>query len=99
MATTMNISSFMTDVRRTAQLDTPKPTKVKPDVPEQKAFIVSDRHSTIKAERLSEMWGISKKQAHKMLRVTMQRGVRSAVMPLSRHYKSDLIYNTPRLGG
>ena len=63
-ATTMNISwisSFMTEVRRTAQLDTTRPTNVKPDVPEQRAFIVSDRHSTIKAERLSKMWGISKK--------------------------------------
>jgi hypothetical protein len=67
----MGISSFMmTDTRRTAQLDTTKPTKVaKPDVPEQRAFTASDRHSTIKAERLSEMWGISKKQAHKTLRV------------------------------
>jgi hypothetical protein len=87
----------MTGIRRTAQLDTTKPEK--PDVPEQRMFIASDRHSTIKTERLSEMWGISKKQAHKTLRVTTQRGVRSAVMPLSRCYKSDLIYNTPRLKG
>jgi hypothetical protein len=70
-ATTMNISSFMTDLRRTAQFDTPKPL-VKPDVPEQRTFIASDRHSTIKAERLNEMWGVSNKQAHKMLRVTTQ---------------------------
>ena len=45
------------------------------------------------------MWGISKKQVHTTLRVTTQRGIRSAVMPLSRRYKSDLIYHTPRLGG
>jgi hypothetical protein len=45
------------------------------------------------------MWGISKKQAHKTIRVSTQQGVRSAVVPLSRPYKSDLIYNTPRLGG
>ena len=95
--TVLNISSFMSNVRRTAQLDSFKPL-VNPDVPEQRAFIASDRHSTVKAERLSEMWGISKKQAHKTLRVTMQRGVRSAVMPLSRRYKSNLIYQTPRLG-
>ena len=87
----------MTGIRRTAQLDTTKPEK--PDVPEQRMFIASDRHSTIKTERLSEMRAISKKQAHKTLRVTTQRGVRSAVMPLSRCYKSDLIYNTPRLKG
>ena len=89
---TMNNSSLMTDLRRTALLDTTKPTKVKPDVPEQRAFIVSDRHSTIKAARLSIMWEISKKQAHKTLRVTTQRGVQSAVMPLSRRYKSYIQY-------
>ena len=93
---TMNISSFMTAIRRTALLDTTKPMKVKPDIPQQRACIASDRQSTpIKAERLIEMLGISKKQAHKTLRVTMQRGVQSAVMPSSRRYKSDLIYNTP----
>jgi hypothetical protein len=73
--------------------------KVKPNIPEQRAFIASDRHLTIKADTLSEMWGILKKQAHKTLRVTTQRGVQSAVMPLSRRYKSNLIYQTPRLGG
>jgi hypothetical protein len=46
--TVLNISSFMSNVRRTAQLDSFKPL-VNPDVPEQRAFIASDRHSTVKA--------------------------------------------------
>jgi hypothetical protein len=90
------VARFMSDLRITAQLD----MKVeKQDIPEQRVFISSDRHSTIKADRLSEMWGISKKAAEKTLKVTTQRGIRSAMMPLSRRYKSDLIYNTPRLKG
>jgi hypothetical protein len=99
----LEISNSMSNARRTAQLDTFKPLvdtlKVKPDIPEQRAFIASDRHSTIKADTPREMCGISKKQAHKTLRITTQRDVRSAVMPLSRRYKSNLIYQTPRLGG
>lgn len=95
-STIMKISSFVIDLRRTAQLET---AIAKPDVPEQRTCIASDRHSTIKADRLSEMWGISKKQAKTTLRVTTQRGIRSAVMPLSRQYKSDLIYSTLRLNG
>jgi hypothetical protein len=75
----LNISTFMSNARRTAQLDTFKPLvdtlKIKPDIPEQRAFIASDRHSIIKANTLSEMLGISKKQAHKTLRVITQRGV------------------------
>lgn len=69
------------------------------DVPEKRTFLSGERHSVVSTEVLSHRWGIGKQIAEKTLRVTTQRGVRSAIMPLSRRYRQDLIYRTPRLDG
>ena len=48
-------------------------------------------------EDLSNMWGIGLSTAKSTLSVTTQKGIRSAVMPLSRRYRADRIYRVPRL--
>jgi hypothetical protein len=67
------------------------------DVPGAKTFISNKRHSQITCEQLSERWNIGLSQAKSTLKVTTQRGVRSAIMPLSRRYRTDRMYNQRKL--
>jgi len=57
-----------------------------------KTFISTERHSNISPEDLSETWGISVEQAKMTLDATTQRHGRSAIMPLSRRYRLDRMY-------
>ena len=49
----------------------------------KKTFISNERHSTVNADDLSNRWNISLAQAQQTLKVTTQRGIRSAALPLS----------------
>jgi len=69
------------------------------DVPSQRTFISKERHSAVTAEQLSERWNIGLAQSKQTLRVTTQRGVRSAILPLSRRYRTDRMYNQRKLRG
>ena len=62
---------------------------VQPDLPSHKTFVSSQRHPAITAEQLSERWNIGLSQARQTIKVTTQRGVRSAILPLSRRYRTD----------
>ena len=50
-------------------------------------------------ELIAKLWGIGIKRARAILDVTMQRGIRSAILPLSCRYRADRIYNLKRLDG
>ena len=67
------------------------------DIPTPRTFVSSDRHSVVSAKDLSEKWMISQKHAEKTIKATTQRGIRSAVLPLSRRYRGDLFYQKKRL--
>ncbi len=68
--------------------------------PARHTFINKDRHKRLTAESLSELWHIGPKRAHATLNATTQYGIRSAsIMPLSRRYHSDRMYNIKRLHG
>ena len=54
------------------------------------SFISDKRHGLVTAEELSAKWMIGPKQALLTLKNTTQRGVRSALFPLSRRYRGDL---------
>ena len=69
------------------------------DVPSRRTFVSTERHKRISAESLSELWAIGPNKARATLRVTTQNGVRSAILPLSRRYRSDRMYNVKRLKG
>ena len=67
------------------------------DVPGQKTFRSDERHATVDANELSERWGIGLKQAKQTVKATTQRGVRSALLPLSRRYRADRMFELKRL--
>ena len=62
-----------------------------------KTFISSKRHSNTTPEDLSEVWNISVEQAKMTLEATTQHHSRSAVMPLSRRYRMDRMFEPKRL--
>ena len=67
------------------------------DVPAARTFVSSNRHSQVTSENLSDRWNIGLRQARQTLQVTTQKGVRSAIMPLSRRYRTDLMYQQRKL--
>ena len=69
------------------------------DVEERKTFVSKQRHPAISKETLSERWNIGLVQAKQTIQVTTQRGVRSAILPLSRRYRTDRMYNEKKLRG
>ena len=69
------------------------------DVPTPNTFISGDRKSDITPESLAERWLIGLDTAKQTLAKTTQRLVRSALLPLSRRYKADRIFQLPRLQG
>ena len=69
------------------------------DIPDIRPTVSHDRHQAATEKSLCEKFGIGLKQAKATLRVTTQKGIRSAIMPLSRRYKTDRFYDTKRLVG
>ena len=65
----------------------------------RKTFISKDRHSLATPEDLSERWGISIPQAAMTLKATTRRLVRSAIMPLTRRYRVDRMFECNRIRG
>ena len=69
------------------------------DVPLPRTFTSDKRHSGVSAEELSERWFIGLTQAHETIKVTTQNCTRSAVLPLSRRYRADRVFEKPLLRG
>lgn len=67
------------------------------DVPVRKTFISTDRHEKATAEALSERFGIGIHRARSTLQATLQRGTRSAILPLERRYRADRRFGKKRL--
>ena len=65
--------------------------------PARRTFVSRKRHAELTADSLSELWHIGPKRAKATIEVTTQNGIRSAIMPLSRRYRSDRMYNLKRL--
>ena len=74
-------------------------TVVVSDVPTPNTFVSGDRKSDVTPQSLAERWLIGLDTAKKNLEKTTQRLVRSAILPLSRRYKADQIFQLPRLQG
>jgi len=66
---------------------------IQSDLPGHKTFISKQRHSAVTPEQLSKRWSIGLTQARQTIKVTTQHGVRSAILPLSRRYQTDRMYN------
>ena len=55
------------------------------------ATITNERHHGVKSELLAQKWGIGLEKARQTLKATTQHAVRSAVLPLKRRYRTDLL--------
>ena len=75
------------------------PGQTPEDVPSPFVHESGKRHSSVSAEDISRRWGIGLVAAKQTLKVTTQRGVRSAILPLSRRYRTDRFYQPRRIKG
>ena len=75
------------------------PNMDKVDVPSAQTFHTKETKMTVTATDLSERWFIGLKQAKKTIHATMQRLLRSAILPLVRRYHADRMYERPRFRG
>lgn len=71
--------------------------KVPEDVPGLRTFQSKERHNQVSAEQLSEKWHIGLGQAQQTILVTTQKGVRSALLPMARRYRTDRMFQHRRL--
>ena len=55
------------------------------------ATITNNRHHGISTELLARKWGIGLNKAKATLKGTTQKAIRSAVLPLTRRYRTDLM--------
>jgi hypothetical protein len=62
---------------------------ITPEIREPSLFLSKNRHSAHTSEDLSQLWSIGLQQAQMTLDATERRGMRSAVLPLSRRYRHD----------
>ena len=69
------------------------------DIPARRTFVSDERHVKVTAEMLADRFGISVPRAQRTLRVTTQRDVRSAILPISRRYRADRMFSVKRLNG
>ena len=69
------------------------------DIPTPNTFVSGDRKSDVTPESLAEKWMIGLDTAKQTLAKTTQRLIRSAILPLSRRYKADRLFQLPRLQG
>ncbi len=67
------------------------------ETPAHRTFVSDERHMKVTAELIAEKFGISIPRAQRTLRVTTQRGVRSAILPISRRYRADRMFAVKRL--
>lgn len=67
------------------------------EVPVRRSLVSRDRHQRTTAENLSELWGIGVNKARATMDATTQMATRSAVLPISRRYRADKMYNVKRL--
>ena len=68
-------------------------------MPVRRTFVSTEHHSRINADQIAERFGIGPIRAAATLRATLQRGMRSAILPTWRRYKVDRMFQQKRLSG
>ena len=69
------------------------------DIPSQRTYVSTQRHTKLTADALAEHFCIGPRQAYQTLKVTTQKGLRSATLPISRRYRSDRMFGKRTLRG
>jgi hypothetical protein len=80
-----------------AELHTEQQKEQSDNIPARKSHSKQDRHLKLDAQAISQMWGIGINRARATLKCTTQRGIRSAILPLSKRYRADRMYNLKQL--
>ena len=69
------------------------------DLPTRQTYTSTERHAKVSAEVLADRFAIGIERAHQTLRATLQRGTRSAILPIGRRYRADRQFRVKRLDG
>ena len=69
------------------------------ELPSAPTFQSKSRHSSVSSQDLSERWLIGLKKAKDTIKNTTQRILCSALLPLSRRYRADQMYERPQIRG
>jgi len=69
------------------------------DLPVRRTFVSTERHGKMTAESIAERFGIGIRRARQTLQATLQRGMRSAILPITRRYRADRVFTLRRLAG
>ena len=69
------------------------------DTPVRQTYTSTERHKKVSASLLAERFGIGLHRAQGTLKATLQRGMRSAVLPIGRRYRADRQFGVRRLNG
>ena len=90
------VASLMSSHVQVAEMTMPSTLQ---DIPLSRTFQSTERHSSVTPSDLSERWYIGLGQATQTLKVTTQRLVCSAILPLARRYRADRMFIRPRIRG
>ena len=100
--TTYNPEHFFSRIIQQIQVDWSEgeqnPT-IRQDIPSARTFQSRECHSGITPVDISEWWYVGLSQANTTLNATTQRLVHSALLPLSRQYRADHMYEQPCICG
>ena len=88
---------LMACVRRISEVQ--RVGEVLEDLPTRQTYTSTERHAEISAEVLADRFAIGIGRARATLEATLQRGVRSAILPISRRYRADRQFGVKRLKG
>ena len=69
------------------------------DLPTRQTYTSTERHAKMSAEVLADRFAIGVQRARDTMAATMQKGTRSAVLPISRRYRADRRFGVKRLSG
>ena len=85
-------------------LDSDIPNSNKPridllDVPVRDTYTSTERHLNLSTDLVAQRFGIGRERARETLNATIQRGTRSAILPIGRRYRADRRFGVRRLLG
>ena len=66
-------------------------------IPAKRTFTSTERHNTLGADTVAELWCIDTKKAQDTLKVTTQNRIRSVILPICWQYRADRMYNLKHL--
>ena len=75
--------------RKISEITTP----ANDEIPERRTFISHARQLKASADLIADLWCIGPTRSQATLGATMQRGIRSAILPLARRYNSDRVFS------